>query len=770
MSGPGLLGAIATALLWLLAAMPVRADAPLFKIAVQTSLTGISGLAGNAFADAIRFAVDEGNAASGQPRFEIEVFDDASTEAGSRAAAQRIVASDAAIVLGPARTPLAITACRTYGEAGLPIIATTLHADELTQNPTTFRTVISTGEIGEALADYLGRILHARRAVVFSIDNGYGRPLAARFAASASRQGIDASFRSFTTTAERDAVTRDLATQQDQGPIILGMEYEDAVPVLMALRREGYHGLVMGTATMARETFAAAFANAPEDRRQPGYFTEATYAASPMILDSANAEILAFAGRYEARFGREPSWEAVQAYDGALLAMAALRQALAAHPDLAAQDVHARRKAVLDAVAWFDAPAKAVAGLNGPIWFAPDRVRRQPVRIGRFHDGVFESAPLQLVPVADPDPDELASGAVFATEPGQFYRLQRVVQTGTFLNLIPHVNVAKSSFGADFYLWLRYARDAGPGAADPVDIGFPGMVSGTFNPAAPAEATEMADGTDYRLWRIQGEFRNDYDLHSFPFDRQDLQIRLSNARASSDRIVYVLDRRASRRRPASAAPVAPPSLPGIAEAHAAAPGEASASRADTSLVAPDAFAELTQWQPVGAFERRDTLVTPSALGDLRRVGLKTPRELSGFLVTFRLQRRITAALIKMMLPVFLMTVVMYTTLHFPHALTKEKVTVQVTSVLSGAVLLSAVNSQLGAVGYTILAEYAFYGFFALGLLCVAVVMAFETLRLGGREAAAARVELTARGVFILSIVLIAALGVWMYVTIDAPTA
>jgi uncharacterized membrane protein len=66
----------------------------------------------------------------------------------------------------------------------------------------------------------------------------------------------------------------------------------------------------------------------------------------------------------------------------------------------------------------------------------------------------------------------------------------------------------------------------------------------------------------------------------------------------------------------------------------------------------------------------------------------------------------------------LMTIVMDATLHFPHALTTEKVTVAVTAVLSGAVLLSAVNYQLRGVGDTIMAEYAFYVFFALGLLCV----------------------------------------------------
>jgi hypothetical protein len=131
-------------------------------------------------------------------------------------------------------------------------------------------------------------------------------------------------------------------------------------------------------------------------------------------------------------------------------------------------------------------------------------------------------------------------------------------------------------------------------------------------------------------------------------------------------------------------------------------------------------------------------------------------------VTFELQRRVPAALVKILLPMLLMTVVMYTTLHFPHALTKEKVTVQVTSALSGAVLLSAVNNQLGSVGYTISAEYAFYVFFALGLLCVFYVMLFETLRLGGREPAASRVEHATRLVFLAGVGVTAVLAIAFY--------
>ena len=756
----------------LFAPPPLAAQEPALKIAVQSSLTGVSSTAGNAFLDAIRFAVDEANAASSAgPRFELRVFDDASTEDGARSSARQAIASDAAVVLGPARTPLAILAAPLYGEAMMPMIATTLHADELTQNPTTFRTVISTGEIGEALADYLGRILHRKRAVVFTVENGYGRPLAARFKAAADRQGIEVTYRSFATTAERDAVTRELGAVADPPPIVLGMEYEDAGPTLMALRRMGYRGLVMGTATMARANFNGLFANEPEERAKPGAFTDGVYAASPMILDTANAEILDFARRFEARFGHEPSWESVQAYDGALLAMAAMRDALARRGDPARADVQAWRRATLASIvqAWriatlasiksFDAPTRAVPGLNGLLWFPPDRIRRQAVRIGRFHAGVFESAPLQLVPIADPDPGQIASGAVFETEPGQFHRLQRVVQTGTFMNLIPRIDLRKSSFGADFYLWLRYAHEGGPDAADPPDLVFPNMVSGRFNRTTPAEATLMPDGTEYRLWRIQGEFRTDFDLHRFPFDRQSLQLRFFNARSSSDKIVYVLDRRSVQ--PGISGLANPgagssASMLGVGTASAAPP--AGAQRG-APLVAPGAFVDLTQWDPIGAQERRDTLVTHSALGDLRRIGLQTPRELSGFLVTYEVQRRTAAALVKMLLPMLLICVIMYATLHFPHALTKEKVTVAVTAALAGTVLLSAVNNQLGGVGYTIAAEYLFFVFFGLALLCIFYVTAFERLRLGGREVAAARVEFGARAIFLLTIAATIALAV-----------
>jgi branched-chain amino acid transport system substrate-binding protein len=331
------------------------------------------------------------------------------------------------------------------------------------------------------------------------------------------------------------------------------------------------------------------------------------------------------------------------------------------------------------------------------------------------------------------DPAELASGAVFAMDQGRFARFQRVVATGVYLNEITSIDLTKPSFGADFWLWQRFARDAGPGAADPTD----NMVAGRFDRARPSETKEAPDGTVYRLWLVQGEFRDDFDLHRFPFDRQTLTLPFFNARAAADRVVYVLDQRAV---PVGRVALSPSPRPGaIATAAASVP----APPAPGAIA--DAFRDLAQWRPLGAEERRDNLVTPSALGDPRWAGAESFRELSGFLVAINLSRRALATLSKSPLPLLLMTLIMFASLYFPAALMREKITVAIT----GAVLLASVNGQLGGTGYTIAMEYAFYLFFGLCQMCVISVLLAERSRVAKRNHAALAIESWTRLAFLL---------------------
>jgi ABC-type branched-subunit amino acid transport system substrate-binding protein len=716
-------------------AAPAGAQTSTVRIAVSAALSGPGVFVGQAQMDAVRLAVEDANAGGASPRIELVVHDDRGTDDGARDIARQIVGEDALAVIGPSLTTSSLAAGPIYADGGIVSVVPTAHGDAITQSATSFRTVFSTGEIGEALASYLHFVLHGGKAVVVFRDNGYGRPFADGFRRLAERLGIESQFLPFTTPAQRDDVARQAAAVPGAPAILLGMTFEDVVPALVTLRRNHAAGLVLGTATMARAGFADLFKDEPESRDDPAFFTDGVYATSPLIFDSANADALAFAEHYRARYGRDPSWESAQGYDAVRLLVAAVRATWAKTADVGLRE---RRQAIQGFLNRLDAPATAIAGLTGPVWFAQGRSRQQAVRTGRFRGTLFESAPIQLVPVSVPDRGELAAGAVIDLGAGRLLRRQRVVSTGMFLNELPRVDIAQSTFSADLYLWLRYARSADAGLADPTDIEFPDMVRGAVDWEHPALERDLEDGTIYRLWRVRGDFKNDFDLHHYPLDRQTLIVRLFNSRSAADRIVYALDRRTVR---ALASDIAP------ASARAAADGD-DARFGDST--APTAFRNLTQWTPLHWAQRRDVLVTESDLGDPGRVGAERVRELPGFRMEFELRRLTAATLAKTLLPLCIMTLIMFASLYFPHALVKEKVTVAVTGALSGTVLLAAVNSQLGGVGYTLAIEYVFYVFFCLCLLSIVSILAAERLRIAHRAATAATTEALTRIMFLLT--------------------
>ena len=615
------------------------------------------------------------------------------------------------------------------------------------------------------LAGYLRYTLGGSRAILLINDDGHGRAVADGFRRAAERLGIGVDYRSFKTVADSEQAARVAAADPANPAIILAMYDSEAVPVLKILRRQGARGPIIGTLDITGEAFGARFADQPEERQQPGFFTDGVYAASPVIFDSSNAETLAFADRFRARFGYPATQWSAQGYEGARLAVAAVRATFATRSVAtdsvidAAPDLQQRRKAIRNYLLPLDGPAHGVAGLNGPLWFTRERGRQQALRVGRFQDGAFVSAPVQLVPVSHPDAAEIASKAVVEIGPGRFVRHQQVVYTGIFLNEISRMDIDQSTFTADFYVWMRFARGSGEVGADPADIKFPTLVRGSFDAQHAAAGGELDDGTTYRLWQVTGDFKSDFNLRRYPADRQTLVLRFFNARAASDRIVCVQDRLSSR---------APTWTPPKSARVGLGPGTALAAAISVANVAPkginagamtehgdpyarnvasDAFRNLTQWNPIRASEMRDNLVTQSALGDPRLVGLERVRELSGFGMTIELCRRVLATLAKTLLPLTLMALIMYVSLHFPAAQVEAKVAVVVTGALSGAVLLSSINAQLGNVGYVIAIEYGFYSFFVLCLLSIVSVLAAEHLREAGRLPTALAVERYGRYLF-----------------------
>ncbi len=711
------------------------------EIAAALCLSGSEADFGHGALEGLELALDEENARGNGPRLVLETYDEGSDVERSKRVARQIVDSPAPFVLGSAFSVYSAVEAPIFARAGM-VALTTATSDLITRNPTTFRVLFKTSEQGELLAAYVKRALGLRDVAVINVDDSYGRPLRDGFTAGAQRLGLNATYYSFKTIEQGNQSALRIAADKSRQAVVMLMLDAQAVPVLKTLRHNGFRSTVLGANAISEQAFIARLAREPDESRRPGSLSDNVYAISSMVLDSASAQTLAFAERFRNRFHHDPSSISAEWYDLGRLAAGTVRAATVTGKT----DRTSLRAAAFAYLRSLDNPAHAVDGLLGPIWFDANRGRTEALRIARYSEGELESAPLQIEPVDKPSAGDLQSGAVFELAPGRYARLQRVVYTGIYLNDVSHIDLAHSSFGADFYVWLRFAQKAGADSLDPADINFPNMLSGSFDASRPAEEGEMPDGTAYRLWRVQGEFRNDYDLHLFPFDRQRLVLPFFNARGASDRIVYVLDRRT----------LAPD------------PAAGSAASGDLRrIVSATAFDELTQWDLAGGTERRQNLVTDSTLGDPRSEA-GSHRELAGFIAAFDVKRRALSTVVKTLMPLLLMTLIIYTTLFFPPVLIKEKVTVAVTGALSGAVLLTAINSQLGAVGYTIAIEYAFFVFFGLTTFTIVAALTAQHLRHTKREHLALATERGTQLVFALAVLTVLAGAWWVSSATAAP--
>ncbi|HMA48872.1 MAG TPA: ABC transporter substrate-binding protein [Magnetospirillaceae bacterium] len=676
--------------------------------------------------DAAEMARDDTNAdevlnAQDLPPIHLGFFDDRGTAAGAGEVARQLCAGDMLAIIGPTYSNQIIASSPVYAQCGMAALTPSAHLAHIAHSETTFHGVYTTETMGETFADYVHYALHVDRAVVVAKRSDYGREVADGFRRGAGRLGIAADFRDFDTDEEAAALAKSLsATAQGRALIIATAQDQEVVKLLIALRGAGWQGPMIGTDALARDNFADRFRQEEEiEHRKHGYFIDGLYASAPAILDYADGKTLAFADRFQTRYRHLPNWAAVATYQSGRVLMVAAR--------LAGQgSIAARRQQLLAQLSSLDGPEPQRDGPPGSPWFNNNQGVRLPVRIGRFHDGMIESAPLQLAAAANAGPEEIASGAVVPVADG-YARLQHVVYAGFHLNDLGELDIAKSSFKADFYLWMRYADDRGPGSIDPLDIAFPDLLGRTSDAARLAEKTTLPDGMIYSLFQVRGSFRGDFDLHRYPFDSQSLAIRFFNGPSASDRIIYALDRRS----PPLSAQLEPPSA--------------------MFDGATSPFRGLTEWTADAAKAGRHLMVTDSALGDPRLAGADRRRELSGFQATIEIRRRVMPVMAKTLLPLSLMTLILLASHFFAGALENHRVGVAITGVLSGAVLLTAIESQLGEYGYTMEVDYIFYVFFFLCFLSIAAATLAEGFERRGDQVLTRRTFLVARYLSILII-------------------
>ena len=740
-------GIIATALLIVLAAgglvMRQIATRPSpLHIAFANSLSGAEASEGAESLAAAQLYVDQINRAGGVDGHEIvlDPFDDRSSVKGASANVQTIADGPALAVLGHLLSPFSIAAASGYKAARIPALTGQSVADELTTgNPWYFRLQTPNTATAEWLAYYIRNVLQghsslfARAADIDLVisNDAFGQSFRRGYLAGSEGQ-TPKTWTYDDVSQPAAAAARDIAESLAQEPepriIVLAVSINQSPHLVKAIRRRGIRTILV-VLYAGTDDYLQNFATEPEERDTPGFFSDNLFTTAAVIFDAIGSRGQEFAESYSAATGKRPSWWGAKNNDAVRLLIEALRRA---HPANTAQSKVQDREKIRDALASFDSPEHAAPGLDGLLYFNANRDMPRASRFGSYERGRLVSAPIQLVTVQNPDLIDLSKemrARHIVNIGDRFFWLQRVVYAGIDIAHLGSVDLKAGTFNVDFYLWLRYG-----GHDDlPSHIELPGLQRGSFDPAHPAD-TGKQDDLNYRVWRVSGDIKAEFDLHDFPFDSQSLLVRFQNHEAPREQIAYVID------------------TSGL-HLHRPDPGPVGAR---------SAFRDLQLWHVADIRYFVDAFSISSTQGKTAFFDTDDRNEYGGFDTAIVVQRDVVAFMVKTLVPLFLLVLVVFATLFFPVSLTKERTTIPVTGILTSAVLLISISNQLPSLGYTMALEYIFYVFFVLCLMAMCAGFIGEILRNCTYHGRAIAVDLIARIAYGAVVLVTIAVFVWMY--------
>jgi branched-chain amino acid transport system substrate-binding protein len=349
---------------------------------------------------------------------------------------------------------------------------------------------------GQKSATYVSKILGLNTASIVSVagDTAYGIPVDKDFTTLFQSLGGRVVNHLQISQNEQNvsAVASTLAKDRNPGIIFLAMtNLQDARDFIVALRRNHVNIPILCSDAIDSDLFPTLFASYPEEKEQPGYFTNGVYASAPVIYDSAPDAAQSFANQYWSTYGSVPGWFGAEYYDAAEVAVQALT---AANVQGTAESLQSDREKIMQQLGKMESPQNGVEGLDGLLYF--DKQHNEGIsqtRFGEFWDTHFRSLPLQLVAISDPRlvdlPSQIRAGDIIQVDT-QYYWKQRIVYTGIDLNTISTIDVNTGTFTAAFTLWMRYL-----GNDDVTAITFPNAQSVSFDPTHPQTSRLTTDAT-----------------------------------------------------------------------------------------------------------------------------------------------------------------------------------------------------------------------------------------------------------------------------------
>ena len=201
-----------------------------------------------------RMAIDELNAkgvtiAGKKVKLELLAEDDGADPKQGTAAAQKLVDSKVAGVVGHLNSGTSIPASKIYSDAGIPQISPSATAVAFTNRglKTTFRVVANDGQLGGTLGKYAAGTMKGKSIAVIDDRTAYGQGVADEFEKGVKTAGGKTVGREFTNDKATD-FTAILTSLKAKKPDIVFFGGMDAVagPMLRQMKQLGIDAKLMG--------------------------------------------------------------------------------------------------------------------------------------------------------------------------------------------------------------------------------------------------------------------------------------------------------------------------------------------------------------------------------------------------------------------------------------------------------------------------------------------------------------------------------------------
>ena len=318
-------------------------------------------------------------------------------------------------------------------------------------------------------------------------------------------------------------IIAEIRAEQSVGPIFFATTSKDSGDIISNFRYPGTDYPIIGMDSFSVPTFIRQFESYPNERKNPGYYTNDIYAVSPFIsylADQPNA--LAFREEFRRRYGKEPSWVAAAYHDAMLIALNAVEKA-----EIRGKSLQEDRRRIRNALNRLNEKDVAVNGVTGDLYFDEDGNVNLPLSLGFWLNHTFLPFYQQQPPDTSPE-DQADENKEKYTAP------LRVVYAGVDINAVRNIDLEQGSFTADFYLWFRFQGifdDTAVtfiNARNPVTLGKPLM-------------EKTSDNITVRAYRVIADLKTDSKAAAYPLDRHTLRISFRHNNETRKELIYIPD-------------------------------------------------------------------------------------------------------------------------------------------------------------------------------------------------------------------------------------